>query len=185
MKRGGVSVSPAGLIFWSFLFFMLPESQAVALLVPVGVHEAGHLLCMKLMGFKIHALSLGMTGLQIDYEQSGRPAAEAVISAAGPTAGIGLWLLCSLAGAELMGGVSLLLSLFNLLPIYPLDGGRICRTILCALFGQSRGKKLQRLLGDSLCCILIGISFYLMLCGYGVGLFAAGLTALLLSLRSD
>lgn len=185
MKRGGVSISPMGLIFWSFLFFMLPEREVAALLVPLAVHEAGHLLCMKIMGFEIYSLSLGMTGLRIDYGQQGRAGMEAAAAAAGPAAGLGLWLLCSMVGAELMAGVSLILSIFNMLPIYPLDGGRLCRLGLCAAVGQERGARLQTLTGDICCCILMGLAFYLMLCGWGAGLFAAGLATLLQSLREN
>lgn len=185
MKGGVVRVSPAGLIFWSFLFFMLPEREAAALLVPVAVHEAGHLLSIKLLGFKIHSINLELTGLKIEYSRNESTAEELAVAAAGPLAGIGLWLLCDFTGAELMAGVSLLLSIFNLLPIYPLDGGRICRLGLGAVLGCRKGKMIQQRTGDILCCVLVGIGFYLMLCGWGAGMFAAGAATLLLSLRED
>ena len=80
-----------------------------------------------------------------------------------------------------MAGVSLLLSLFNLLPIYPLDGGRLWRAALCAFLGEERGGRLQRLTGDLCCGALTAAGLYLMLAGCGAGLFAAGLMTALLS----
>lgn len=186
MKRFELRLRPGALLFWALVFFLLPEGQAAALLLPCAVHELGHLLCLKLLGLGVSSLNLELCGLRMDYSGSCGALGHAAAAAAGPLAGIVFYfLLRQLCGekAALMAGVSLLLSLFNLLPIYPLDGGRLWRAALCAFLGEERGGRLQRLTGDVCCGALTAAGLYLMLAGCGAGLFAAGLMTALLSRR--
>ncbi len=123
-------------LFAGILLTLLNGARDTApLLAAAALHEAGHisaclLLRVPLRGFRIHA-----AGAVIGYDAAALPySAEAWIAAAGPSAG-----LCGTAaaalwgngrGAALFAAASLVLSVFNLLPIPPLDGGVILSALL-------------------------------------------------------
>ncbi len=96
-----------------------------ALVCAAAMHELGHIACLRVFGLRLAGFRTEAQGLCIEYTGTARGAAHAVTAAGGPAAGLALAYAASWAGAELLSGVSLLLTIFNLLPILPLDGGRI------------------------------------------------------------
>lgn len=102
------------------------------------IHELGHLLAMRF--FKFEDLSVffvplvGAMAMGVKDEVTQRQ--KAIIVLAGPLPGViigtVLYYLGLQNGNELMqqaGNIFLLLNLFNLLPIVPLDGGRLIQTM--------------------------------------------------------
>lgn len=109
-------------IFWPFLAAMT-------------VHELAHAAVLLLHGGRIESVRLSFaqvelrTGLLSDRT-------ELWSTAAGP----GINLLCGWLFRRWMpafAAVSLLLALFNLLPVWPLDGGRLLRTLLRMRWGAA------------------------------------------------
>ena len=109
-------------IFWPFLAAMT-------------VHELAHAAVLLLLGGRIESVRLSFaqvelrTGLHSDRT-------ELWSTAAGP----GINLLCGWLFRRWMpafAAVSLLLALFNLLPVWPLDGGRLLRTLLRMRWGAA------------------------------------------------
>lgn len=109
-------------IFWPFLAAMT-------------VHELAHAAVLLLLGGEIESVRLSFaqvelrTGLLSDRM-------ELWSTAAGP----GINLLCGWLFRRWMpafAAVSLLLALFNLLPVWPLDGGRLLRTLLRMRWGAA------------------------------------------------
>ena len=109
-------------IFWPFLAAMT-------------VHELAHAAVLLLLGGRIESVRLSFaqvelrTGLLSDCT-------ELWSTAAGP----GINLLCGWLFRRWMpafAAVSLLLALFNLLPVWPLDGGRLLRTLLRMRWGAA------------------------------------------------
>lgn len=109
-------------IFWPFLAAMT-------------VHELAHAAVLLLLGGEIESVRLSFaqvelrTGLLSDRT-------ELWSTAAGP----GINLLCGWLFRRWMpafAAVSLLLALFNLLPVWPLDGGRLLRTLLRMRWGAA------------------------------------------------
>ena len=109
-------------IFWPFLAAMT-------------VHELAHAAVLLLLGGGIEFVRLSFaqvelrTGLLSDRT-------ELWSTAAGP----GINLLCGWLFRRWMpafAAVSLLLALFNLLPVWPLDGGRLLRTLLRMRWGTA------------------------------------------------
>lgn len=131
------SVSAGAALFYPLLLLCAGERELYALLAAVVFHESGHLLALFLLGSRVRGISLGVSGLSLDAALPPSPAAEAVCALAGPAAGL-LWAgaAAHIGGAGLLcaAGLSALLSLYNLLPCLPLDGGRA----LLALTGRER-----------------------------------------------
>src|SRR5712692_3046478 len=109
-------------------------------------HELGHAVVARRMGIAVEGITLWLFGgvARLRGEASS-PGGEARIALAGPVVSFGLAVLFGLAtylldpirGAGLvegatawLAGTNLLLAIFNLIPAYPLDGGRVLRAFL-------------------------------------------------------
>ena len=124
--------------FWLVLAMMIllfPFSVTAGIVMAAAVHEMGHILAIRISGGRVRRLVLRSGGatLQTDPMTPGR---ELFCALAGPAAGmltLTLWRIfpeISVAG--------LIQTVFNLLPIYPLDGGRV-RRAAGELFWIGRG----------------------------------------------
>ena len=94
-----------------------------AFLAAAAVHEAGHFLFLCAAGLKPSCLRLGLAGLEMDYRGELSGAAGAAAIAAGPLFGLGYgaFAFSGQPFLALSGGISLALSIFNLLPVLPLE----------------------------------------------------------------
>ncbi len=127
-----------------FVAFLIASSRnnswfdLIALVAVLLFHEAGHLLAMRLFGYRdlkvffipfFGAVATGKRDVQSPWQ-------HALVLLAGPIPGLVLALGLSLAGVAkdpaLHGALWLLVSinLFNLLPLEPLDGGRLISSVV-------------------------------------------------------
>jgi Zn-dependent protease len=118
-------------MFWGWPF-------AVGFVALLFIHEMGHVIALRMMGIKATApMFIPFMGAFIGMKQMPEDAfAEAVMAYGGPLLGTLGAIGC--AGAGMLTGnpfwyalatTGFLLNLFNLLPISPLDGGRIIGVI--------------------------------------------------------
>ena len=129
MKAVRFHADPAAVLLLALLYSSLDNGELAALLSAVLVHELGHLLAMGLLGLKLCELRLELTGLCIRYGGDTSRWGRFLTAAAGPAFGLIYAQLASAAGWELAAGLSMLLSLFNLLPIHPLDGWQMAAAL--------------------------------------------------------
>lgn len=117
-----------------FLIYAADGKKLLLIGIPVLIHEAGHLIAMKAFGSRASELRWELGGLCIRYAAVPGTSAQLITALAGPAAGLIYVLPASHFGAdgELSAWISLLLSAYNLLPVLPLDGGRVIE----ALFGE-------------------------------------------------
>jgi Zn-dependent protease len=54
-----------------------------------------------------------------------------------------LWFIGSYLGLDIFSQVNMFLFIFNILPIYPMDGGRICKAICQWMTKPSIGRKIN------------------------------------------
>ncbi len=157
MKDAKFEISPGAVLLFALVYFF-DGSGIFALLLPaVLVHEAGHLMFLRLGGARLHRLSFGLFGLEMDYIGCLDGLYSAVAIAAGPFLGLVYGTICLLSKSEfwrLSGGLSVMLSAFNLLPVLPLDGGR-----LLMIAARERGESISR--GISVCLSAAGFSLWL------------------------
>ena len=181
MRRSLLRVSPEALLALALFVYVSETRFLLALLPAVLLHELGHLLALWLLGVRAAALRPELTGLRIDYAASGNPAEELLAAAAGPAAGLCYAWLASRLGARLSdkvlllsAGLSLALSLFNLLPAPPLDGGRIAASLLSLWPGGETGERLTRLFGALTALGLCAAGLRALLRGRGAAVLLAG-----------
>jgi len=131
-KVGLAAASMAGYaMLWSWKFGLL-------LMIAIGFHESGHVWAMRKMGIKTRGFYFlpFIGGAAIAEEQYKTYGQNAFISIMGPIWGALLAWACGVAywltGIPLLAAAAAwmaTLNLFNLLPITPLDGGQLVRSI--------------------------------------------------------
>jgi Zn-dependent protease len=127
---------------------------ALALFASIVVHEVAHALCARTYGVQTRVITLfAFGGIATLDDEPPTPAAEIAIALAGPLASFVLgglafavsWVLWSLdpgaatpvaTAAELLALANLLLGAFNLVPAFPMDGGRVLRAVLWRVSGN-------------------------------------------------
>ncbi len=173
--------------------FLTAAGAAVLFEVSLVLHELGHALVARRYGIGITGIDLWFFGglAKLDRE-SETPGEEFKVAAAGPLVTaliIGACLLGGLIGSQagvvadtatftqttatpvtaLLGfvaGINVLLLGFNLIPAYPLDGGRIARAAAWRLTGdRHRGTRFAGRLGLGFAYFLIGAGAFLALRG--------------------
>jgi Zn-dependent protease len=138
---------PAEFPGWSALtYWILGALTTILLFVAVLLHELGHAVVALHYQVPVRGISLFLFGgvAQMD-EEPPAPAAEFWIAIAGPlvslvlAAALGLLRAAVpgmsplLALAEYLAFVNVTLALFNLIPGFPLDGGRVFRAVVWAV----------------------------------------------------
>lgn len=155
-------------ITWSALEYL-------ALFLIVLLHEFGHALACRQVGGTADRIVLWPLGGVAYVHPPQRPGATLWSIAAGPLVNVALLplLFAAFMMAGLLGweqtmpnayifvrsilGINLALLVFNILPIYPLDGGQILRSLLWFMMGRARSLMTVTILG------LLGIAGFLVL----------------------
>ncbi len=130
-------------IFWGFSF-------AMGLFLSVVLHEFGHVWVAQSMGVKVTGITLMMLGGVSEMEKiPEKPLAEFKVSIVGPLVSFAL-AGCLLALSKFatspnlqfygywLSRANFVLGVFNLLPAFPLDGGRVFRSLLAARQGAAQ-----------------------------------------------
>lgn len=165
---------------WAALLLILPLKWILAAVTAACVHEAAHLICIYLFGGRVRRIRLKACGAVIEAERiSGYR--EVLCALAGPLGSLSL--LLWIRSVPLLGLCGLVQGLFNLFPVYPMDGGRILTGLLESLI-PSKAEMISKIVQNS---ILFAILITAIVCSvwFHLGvlpvLFAAGtiLSALL------
>lgn len=106
---------------------LLPLKWLLGAFLAAFIHECCHLTAISLLGGSVHQITIGPSGTVIDLDPMSN-GKELLCAAAGP-AGSLLLLFFSKWFPEL-AICGLVQGAFNLLPVYPMDGGRVLRCIL-------------------------------------------------------
>ena len=121
-------ITAGAALLYPLLYFFDESGWFAALLPGMILHELGHWIAVKASGGKVTALRLDIAGLCMNLVGVSRRERLAFCAAAGPAAGL-LWTAAAShipsSWAQKSAAAALLVNLFNLLPAFPLDGGRI------------------------------------------------------------
>lgn len=143
--------------------------QSLILFASVILHELGHVLAAKKLKIEVYEIELMPYGGVARMEELSKfgGAAEAVVSFAGPAASLALALVSSLfrdiSGAfESAFRYNLIMCGFNLLPIIPLDGGKIARNLLVFFMGYRQATRILIMAGRAAAFLLLGYNVYML-----------------------
>src|ERR1700749_1960381 len=153
------------------------------------VHELGHALVARRQGIEVKKIDLflfgGLTQMSRDAESPGE---DFKVAIAGPLATFGFILLCLAIDLPIVGPsrlghaialdssiritpvllslswlllMNVLLLAFNLLPAFPLDGGRVARSVVWRITGDKRrGTTVAARLGQILALLMAGFGLW-------------------------
>ena len=167
-------------------------ASAALFFVSLTLHELGHALVARRSGIEIAGIDLWFFGGIAKLNRDSRsPGEEFRVSAAGPAVTLLIIVTCVVAGIAIAGsgdfldavalssnpspGMALLgwlalvnafLFVFNMVPAFPLDGGRIAKAIAWKITGdRNRGTRFSARLGQGFSYVLIGGGIYLLIRG--------------------
>ncbi len=163
-----VRITPGFLFLAAFLLYQSTSSFLVTFLLAAALHEGGHLLAARWRGVPVRALSMTAFGCVLDFvdEALVRDRDLLWIAAAGPLCNLLFALLCVTPwvgrwrGAALFGAEHLLLALFNLLPVFPLDGAVLCAGLLKPKVGERRAEQVVLALSGGLGLAAVGAALW-------------------------
>jgi Zn-dependent protease len=166
--RAGPSAAAEGVLFILLLF------------ASVVLHEFGHVLAARRYGIATADVTLLPIGGVASIERiPEKPSQEIVIALAGPAVNVAIWLVLMLIadvpamtaeaarldepGAALLSRVAsanLLLALFNMIPAFPMDGGRVLRALLATRFGFVRATRIAAGVGQALAVVFAFLGLF-------------------------
>ncbi len=119
--------------FWLVLGLMMllfPLRFLVSVLLAAVIHELGHLSAIRLTGGRVRGIWLHIGGARIETDPM-EPGQAILCALAGPAAGAVTILAWRWFPELALAG--LIQTVFNLIPVYPLDGGQVVRNICCKM----------------------------------------------------
>jgi stage IV sporulation protein FB len=157
-RAGGAPLAVDQVIFIALLFAC------------VVLHEFGHVFAARLYGIRTSDITLLPIGGVASLERMPeKPAQEIVVALAGPAvnliiagaligllgAGLDLTQMAQLEEAKLslaqrIAVVNVGLCVFNLIPAFPMDGGRVLRALLAVRLGYTRATRVAATIGQAL-----------------------------------
>jgi Zn-dependent protease/predicted transcriptional regulator len=189
-KIAGIKISVHWTFFILIALVLLPGQSEVwwnlALVLTVFfiivLHELGHALTAKYYGIKTKDITLlPIGGLARLEKMPDKPVQELWVSLAGPAVNIGLALiLLPFVQANLEGSifnvnisvinqqnflaslfsVNVSLAAFNLLPAFPMDGGRVLRAALSMRLNKVRATQIASTIGQAMAFVLALFGFF-------------------------
>jgi Zn-dependent protease len=180
--------------------YLLAVASAALFFASILLHELGHAFVAMRNGIAVSSITLWMFGGVARLERdSDTPGTEFKIAVAGPLVTAAIVAVCALIGLALAGGdevrraaltqqdtqtsgiaamviwlgsINLLVLIFNLVPAFPLDGGRMARALAWWRTGsRNTGTRFAATLGEwfGLFLILAGLGYFLVYRGDVLG----------------
>lgn len=183
-----VCVRPSALLTPALFLLLTDTPILLAALLPAALlHELAHYAVLHLCGVRTARFTLTGLGASLYVPELHRLSygAELLSAAAGPLMNLLLWVLLSLTGREeltLFAGAQMVLGVLNLLPVRPMDGGRILWLATAYLTEPYTADRVAAAVGLAASSALLALCLWLVLTT-GSGLFLL-LGALWLAYRS-
>ena len=174
-----LNIKPAFAIFAAMAIILFPLKFIIAWAFASFVHELFHIIAMRVMKIDILSITLDGTGAIIETE-SISPCQELVCTILGPIGGISLLIFSEVAPGIAL--CALIQSVYNMLPYYPLDGGRALHSLFVLRMGEWKAAQMTRLMNRVLISLLL-VMAVIMHARYGLGNILL-FTVIILLLRS-
>ena len=143
--------TPVSLSLWFFLIFLMTTvSYGVCIFIAVLIHELAHAWVANLKGYQVYSIHVDLFSGSAAIDTNMHERDSVPITAAGPLSNlllavIGYILMTLFPGVPYVKDfitVNTFLFIFNILPIYPMDGGQIVRSYANLSNNRYKNRKL-------------------------------------------
>ena len=156
-------------IFLFIIIFILTHQIEIYawIMLFAFIHELGHMIAGLLLKLKPKSLNFMPFGISITFEDYGykklMEIKKILIAIAGPITNLVICIITALLHIEektkeLIIYSNILIGLFNLIPLYPLDGGRILKGIVRIKTSEEKADKIVNMISNVIIIILTVIS---------------------------
>jgi Zn-dependent protease/CBS domain-containing protein len=157
-------------------YWLVAGGTALLFFASVLAHELSHALMAQRFGLKVEGITLFIFGGATSIDSESRtPRDEALIAVVGPATSLAIGL--GLVGLDLvieqpqlgalvgwLGFINIALGVFNLIPGFPMDGGRVLRALLWKLRGDRLvATRNAATVGRALAYVLIALGVFIAL----------------------
>ena len=157
-------------IFAIILIFIFTKQIEIYawLMVFALIHELSHMFTGVMLKLKPTVLEIHPFGIQVTFESFEYTEIKKIIIAiAGPAVNIAIaviYILIDFQQKNLLVNSNLLLAIFNLIPIYPLDSGRILKSFIQMKKGKKKAEDIiNRISNIVIICITVLSSFLILI----------------------
>ena len=185
------------------LFYFTRQIEVYALIMIFAlIHELGHLLAGLIMGMKPEKIEIMPFGVSIsfkinvkEYNMKIKKAnileiKKIMVALAGPVTNFIIILIACNLNFNMVRNIliiyiNFLIMIFNLLPIYPLDGGRILKGILHIVKGKRKAEKYTNIISKITVIVITAISSILILYIQNISIFLIDIYIWYLVIKED
>lgn len=185
------------------LFYFTRQIEVYALIMIFAlIHELGHLLAGIIMGMKPEKIEIMPFGVSIsfkinvkEYNMKIKKAnileiKKIMVALAGPVTNFIIILIACNLNFNMVRNIliiyiNFLIMIFNLLPIYPLDGGRILKGILHIVKGKRKAEKYINIISKITVIVITAISSILILYIQNISIFLIDIYIWYLVIKED
>lgn len=169
-----IHIHPILIIFFIISFLTGTFLQLFIVIAIVLFHELGHYIAASFFKWRIKGIMLWIFGGVMETDEHGnRPFLEDfIVTIAGPVQHLFIYLLVYLNSFEQMQIISppisdtvffynTMILIFNLLPIWPLDGGKISFLVLAKFFPYRKAHDIILIISMGVCLLFLILQFVL------------------------
>lgn len=185
------------------IFYLTKQIQIYTyIMIFAFIHEIGHLVTGLIIGMKPEKLEIMPFGITVSFKIKPQEynkkikkgnlleIKKIIVAIAGPLTNFLIILIASKMNIEITQYLiivytNFLIMIFNLLPIYPLDGGRILKSILHIYFGKRKSEKYINIISKITVCILTVISSISILYIQNIAIFLIDIYLWYLTIKED
>lgn len=173
--RTKISISTECIFVIAVAFLLVPIHWLCAWLLAVCIHELCHYACLKLFGARVHKIHIGHQGVIMQTDPLPLEK-EALCAYAGPLGALAVFVFARQAPRTAI--CTLVFSAYNLLPVFPLDGGRGLGCLLRKMLPEEKAAQLQKYIEATVLIGILIIALYAVI-RLGLGILPAAIAALL------
>lgn len=154
--------------FWFFLIILLFSNNFLNIasyLLCVFLHELGHSLMASFLGYRLNKITILPFGASLSGKENVfyKPSHEILVAISGPLVNLFLLIIClalfwlfpvCYTYLENFYYANLITFIFNFLPVYPLDGGRVLYALIKKKKSVNQSYKIIKIIGIVVSCFL-------------------------------